>query len=160
MLVKLVPCTGLTVLSILLVRTMKQAEERRQNLRAKSSVLQKEGDQARNGRNRKTNRTTRMLLVVVALFLLTEFPQGILNLLSGILDQAFVHEIYSPLGDFMDLLALVNNGINFILYCSMSKQFRDTFILVFFSWSRCRRDLKDAPVAAFGMIVQKTTVLE
>ncbi|VDP73136.1 unnamed protein product [Schistosoma curassoni] len=28
----------------------------------------------------------------------------------------------------MDLLTIVNNGINFILYCSMSHQFRTTFI--------------------------------
>ena len=27
----------------------------------------------------------------------------------------------------MDILALLNSGINFILYCSMSQQFRSTF---------------------------------
>ncbi len=71
-----------------------------------------------------------MLLTVVFLFLVTEFPQGILNMLSGILPH-FVDEVYGPLGDLMDILALINNGINFILYCTMSKQFRDTFIQVF-----------------------------
>lgn len=35
---RLVPCIGLTVLSLLLVQTMRQAEERRQNLRGKSSA--------------------------------------------------------------------------------------------------------------------------
>ncbi len=90
------------------------------------------GGEEPNGRDRKTNRTTRMLLTVVFLFLLTEFPQGILNLLNGILPY-FVDEIYGPLGDLIDILALINNGINFILYCTMSKQFRDTFIEVFLS---------------------------
>lgn len=34
-------------------------------------------------------------------------------------------------GDLIDILALINSGINFILYCSMSLQFRKTFILLF-----------------------------
>ncbi|ELU07445.1 hypothetical protein CAPTEDRAFT_24794, partial [Capitella teleta] len=130
-LVKLVPCFGLTILSILLVQTMKRAEARRKNLRQKSAPAPSASSSADSStRDRKTNRTTRMLLSVVVLFLLTEFPQGILNLLSGLL-ECFVNEVYNPLGDFMDILALINNGINFLLYCTMSKQFRDTFIEVF-----------------------------
>lgn len=34
-------------------------------------------------------------------------------------------------GDFMDILALLNSAINFILYCSMSRQFRTTFTILF-----------------------------
>lgn len=34
-------------------------------------------------------------------------------------------------GEVMDILALINSGINFILYCSMSRQFRKTFTLLF-----------------------------
>jgi len=55
----------------------------------------------------------------------------IINLLSGLLPAGFVSQIYMALGDLLDILALINNGINFILYCSMSKQFRDTFVSVF-----------------------------
>jgi len=129
--VRLVPCIGLTVLSLLLVQTMRQAEERRQNLRGKSSAVTKAGkDGGGGGSDRKTNRTTMMLLLVVVLFLVTELPQGVINLLSGLL-PGFVDEIYMALGDLLDILALINNGINFILYCSMSKQFRDTFVSVF-----------------------------
>jgi len=40
-------------------------------------------------------------------------------------------QVYVPLGDLMDILALINNGINFILYCTMSKQFRDQFTSLF-----------------------------
>lgn len=153
LLVKLTPCVGLTVLSLLLVQTMKEAEARRQNLRAKSaspspwvatpanpnskdeatglmSGSATTTNNASNGRERKTNRTTRMLLVVVVLFLVTEFPQGVINLLSGVLDN-FVEQVYMALGDLLDILALINNGINFILYCTMSKQFRDTFVHCF-----------------------------
>ena len=31
------------------------------------------------------------------------------------------------LGDVMDMMALINCSINFILYCLMSRQFRQTF---------------------------------
>lgn len=37
---------------------------------------------------------------------------------------------FSP-GDLMDVLALINSAINFILYCSMSRQFRNTFNYLF-----------------------------
>lgn len=77
--------------------------------------------------DKRTDRTTKMLLAVWLLFLLTELPQGILGLLSGVLGWCFFVRCYNLLGDMMDLLALVNGAINFILYCSMSRQFRQTF---------------------------------
>ena len=40
-------------------------------------------------------------------------------------------QVYDNFGDLMDILTLFNNGINFILYCSMSKQFRDRFAQLF-----------------------------
>jgi hypothetical protein len=135
-LVKLVPCVGLTILSILLVKTMKDVERRHRNLQTKKNKC----SDKESSRDRKMNRTTRMLLVVVFLFLITEFPQGILNLLSGLLGH-FVEEVYWPLGDLVDILALINNGVNFILYCAMSKQFRDTFIAVFLG-SCCNKNKK------------------
>ena len=85
---------------------------------------------------RNTNRTTKMLVTVVVLFLITEFSQGVLNLISGF-SQNFVNNVYIPLGDFLDILALINNAINFILYCSMSKQFRDTFLKIFCNCKPC-----------------------
>lgn len=30
-------------------------------------------------------------------------------------------------GEVMDLMALVGSAVNFVLYCSMSRQFRSTF---------------------------------
>lgn len=74
-----------------------------------------------------TTRTTRMLLTVLILFLITEFPQGILALFSAIMGQEFFKHCYIPMANLMDFLALLNCSINFILYCFMSKRFRDTF---------------------------------
>jgi hypothetical protein len=72
-----------------------------------------------------------MLVAVLLLFLITEFPQGILGLLSVILGKCFFRTCYYLFGEVMDILALLNGAINFILYCSMSRQFRTTFALLF-----------------------------
>lgn len=131
--VKLIPCGGLAVLSALLIRALRQADQRRRLLR---------GREGRCDRRCKANsRTTRMLLCVVVLFLITELPQGIVHLLNGLL-HGFFDDIYISLGDLLDILALVNNGVNFILYCTMSKLFRDTFVQLFVRNRCCRRQAR------------------
>lgn len=131
-----------------LVRALVSAKERRLNLKTHNSstmastkrrqsctaesVAERGGSgTAARDSGEKHDRTTRMLLAVLFLFLLTEFPQGILALLSGILGDAFFSECYGHLGELMDILALINSAINFILYCVMSRQFRQTFQRIF-----------------------------
>lgn len=98
-----------------------------------------------------------MLLFVVILFLVTEFPQGIANLFNGVLD-GFFDEIYVSLGDLLDILALINNGVNFVLYCAMSKQFRDTFVQLFVA-NRCRRS-RSMPISCTtgDAVIRETTI--
>ena len=124
-LIKLIPCALLTILTILLIIAMTKANKRRMQL--KSQGRKDESDRAR-----EHNRTTLMLLAVVGLFLLTEFPQGILTL-CNIFVENFFFDVYWPLGDLLDIMALLNNSINFVLYCTMSRQFRDTFVSTFCS---------------------------
>ena len=59
-----------------------------------------------------------------------QIPQGVLALISG-LEPVYFSTLYLPLGDVMDIAALVNNAINFVLYCAMSRQFRQTFVELF-----------------------------
>jgi len=117
---KLVPCVLLTTLTVLLLTAMREANARRAKL--KSQGRRDESDRAR-----ECNRTTAMLVCVVGLFQLTELPQGILTLGSIFVDR-FYQDVYSPLGDLLDIMALLNNSITFILYCTMSRQFRQTFL--------------------------------
>jgi hypothetical protein len=143
MFVKFVPCLCLTVLSGLLVKSLREADKRRKKLHAArhKAIRDKVKDKDKGVKgsfhgnwgsaDKRANRTTAMLLTVVLLFLATELPQGVLSLLSGLLDQNFVSEIYSPLGDVMDILVLLNSSVNFIIYCVMSKQFRVTFTTLF-----------------------------
>lgn len=86
----------------------------------------------RPSKNEKhADRTTRMLVAVLLLFLITEIPQGVLGLLSGILGDCFFRNCYHNFGEVMDILALLNGAINFILYCLMSRQFRTSFEQLF-----------------------------
>lgn len=84
-----------------------------------------------HGHSHHSDRTTRMLLAILILFLITEMPSGLLALASGILGEEFFQSVYHPLGNILDILALINSGINFILYCCMSRLFRTTFAKIF-----------------------------
>lgn len=122
--IKIIPCIALTVLSLRLIFALLETKRRRQNLMNSSVPLQtKKLSGEENGtdncvekikanrkqkknmrlldKERQTDRTTRMLLAVLLLFLLTEFPQGILGLLSAILGNDFFIQCYVPLGKFM-----------------------------------------------------------
>lgn len=131
--IKLIPCAALTELSRRLICALLETKRRRQQLIAASGVVGKQSTRSSRflEKERQTDRTTTMLLAVLLLFLLTEFPQGILGLLSVWFGENFFKHCYQNLGEVMDILALINSAINFILYCAMSRQFRSTFSVLF-----------------------------
>lgn len=110
-----------------------------------------QGRQDESERAREHNRTTAMLLAVVGLFQLTELPQGVLTLCSIFIPNFFA-DVYWPLGDVLDIAALLNNSINFVLYCTMSRQFRETFVETFLgaSCSQGGGSTPDAGAASGG----------
>ncbi|CAG5055596.1 unnamed protein product [Parnassius apollo] len=126
--IKLLPCCILTVISLWLIREVYNANEHQRKIRGyiSCSTNNKTGKR-QNKADKRANRTTKMLVAVLFLFLATELPQGILGLLSGLLGRCFFKGCYDLFGELMDALALLNGAINFILYCSMSRQFRMTF---------------------------------
>lgn len=135
--IKIIPCVALTVLSLRLICALLEAKRRRAKL---TGAGRKSAD-----KERQTDRTTRMLLAVLMLFLITEFPQGILGLLTLLLGKRFFTDCYQNMGEVMDMLALVNSAINFILYCVMSRQFRNTFSLLFLpAWMPSGADARRA----------------
>lgn len=117
---KILPCGVITVFGGLLLHTLHLSKKRTENLHSGSFQT----------RLKQHSRTTRMLLAVIVLFLVTELPQGVLVVLSGSVDGFFLN-VYLLLGDMLDIIALLNNSINFVLYCTMSQQFRDTFVNLF-----------------------------
>lgn len=123
---KFVPCFLMIIFGGLLLRTLDmQVRVKRRKMTKLGVVI---------SRPLHTSRTTVLLLVVMILFLITELPQGILILLS-LFKKDFFGDIYIPLGDVMDMLALVNNAINFVLYCSMNREFRRTLLRIMSSRS-------------------------
>ncbi len=111
--IKLVPCAALTILSLRLIFALLETKRRRQQLSMGGSVHQAlNGGSGGNKRSRRANksqrlvekekqtdRTTKMLLAVLLLFLITEAPQGLLGLLSVLLGSKFFRECYVKLGD-------------------------------------------------------------
>jgi len=122
-LAKLIPCALMVIFGGSLLYSLSiKGQKRRRRLSSTNSNCKREVRQSK---------TTRMLLVVMILFLVTEFPQGILIVASALV-PGFYTGVYLPLGDLMDFIALVNNAINFVLYCIMSQQFRSRFIEMYF----------------------------
>lgn len=110
--IKIIPCVALTVLSLRLIFALIEAKNRRQKLTSisiNSAKLERSASCDYGKKKRKqglkqldkekqTDRTTRMLIAVLLLFLCTEFPQGILGLLSVLLGDTFFDTCYQNLG--------------------------------------------------------------
>ncbi|KAH3741279.1 hypothetical protein DPMN_048001 [Dreissena polymorpha] len=79
-----------------------------------------------------------MLLVV---FLLTEFPHGMLILISATMPD-FYYRVCLPLGDLTDIIALINNAIHFLRYCIMRTQFRTKFLQMYFNKKTSFEDME------------------
>ncbi|KAK3101487.1 hypothetical protein FSP39_003960 [Pinctada imbricata] len=116
---KLIPCIVIAILCTCAIISINRARRNRKYLSNDSN------------KNRATqNKTNWMIVAVVVLFVVTEFPHGVMAGISA-LNIHFFYNIYGYLGDIMDLLAIINSAINFILFCAMSRQFRKTFKQVF-----------------------------
>ncbi|CAI4228163.1 unnamed protein product [Auanema sp. JU1783] len=117
---KLIPCILLTVFMTLLVRMLIEARERRSRLCGGMSTG-----------NSQAERTTAMLTIIVAVFLITELPQGIIGFAAGVNPRLIVLTYH--LNNFFDLLSLINSAVNFVLCALMSHVFRREFLLTFAS---------------------------
>lgn len=108
LIIKLIPCLLLIVLSQCLISALIKTKQRRRKLLNKVPlVTQNDG----NNKSKKTNkidaseqqvdRTTKMLLAVLLLFLITELPQAVLGILSALLGEIFERECYRTLGKYI-----------------------------------------------------------
>ena len=76
------------------------------------------------------NRITLMLIVIIFMFLVCITPDAIMSTFFG---KGYVEEDYLVKGvrEITDALLAVNSAFNFLLYCSMSQAFRNTFLKIF-----------------------------
>ncbi|XP_054165015.1 G-protein coupled receptor dmsr-1-like [Oppia nitens] len=176
---KLIPCIALTYLSLALVRVLYRANQRKQRLKhhhhhnhqgigggvginynsvSTGTTTTNTTGGSNNvvhpalvvSNSQHCDRTTRMLLAILLMFLITEFPSGLVALLAGILGDKFQYAVYHKVGELMDLLALINSAINFILYCTMSRQFRVTFAKLFCTSTTTTMTTNDQTMAGGG----------
>jgi len=126
--IHLVPCCALVVLNALLVLTIRQAQKRRRQLLAQNR-------KSESRRLAESTVTTMMLVAVVGVFLLVEFPLAILVIVL-MADNTFDLDLMDArrrdtLEQLINMFILLSYPINFFIYCGMSQQFRDTFCGLF-----------------------------
>ena len=82
-----------------------------------------------------SNVTTAMLVVVVGVFLVVEFPLAILFVVVIVQNSLGIEIIGAELGDtasvIINLLILMSYSANFFIYCAMSAQFRAALLEMF-----------------------------
>ncbi|KAJ8948071.1 hypothetical protein NQ318_008422 [Aromia moschata] len=129
--IKLLPCVLLTIISCWLIKTLFRAKKREAVLRGYDSYpLTCDGKDVKrkvSKAERRADRTTRMLIAVLFLFLITECPQGLFAFFIGLKGKDMFLVCYQQYGEVMDIMALLNGSINFILYCCMNRMFRTVF---------------------------------
>lgn len=92
----------------------------------------------------ESNRTTIMLMVVVTVFLAVEVPVAITTIIHVFLNIFDVHKAMefgstmSYIKLFTNFAIMISYSINFTIYCSMSKKFRETFRDLFSWFGRTR----------------------
>lgn len=130
-LIKLIPCVALTILSWRLIAALLEAKRRRKQLTSNTNGMRtlvngKAVEDVRKHnktleKEKQTDRTTKMLLAVLLLFLITELPQGVLGLLCVILGKRFMRECYLKLGKEKQILLCVRMCAYECVYLCVSK---------------------------------------
>ena len=126
--IHLVPCLTLVIMNALLVYTMRVGQRRRSQL-----LMQNRKTESR--RLADINHTTLMLVTVVGLFLLVEFPLAILLIMvivQNMFEVLLMHEETAETAStIVNLIILLSYPMNFFIYCGMSTQFRSAFTDLF-----------------------------
>lgn len=80
---------------------------------------------------KQTARTTKILLVILALFVVAEAPHGIYGFLAAWYGPKFFWKHYYYGIEIFNTFIHVAESFNFVVYYTMSRQFRSTFIGLF-----------------------------
>ena len=85
--------------------------------------------------DKQTAQTTKILVLISTLFIIAEFPIGIYFLLTGMYGSKFFWK-YIKVTEILLTLTHVLEGLNFVVYFSLSPQFRKSFMTIFHLGSR------------------------
>lgn len=131
-----IPCVILTVFTGLLIRTIQEAEHRRRVSLYRSAHHSANGSShvSRMSCGQSFHSTTKMLVVVIFVFLLLEIPAALIYILHTFLmttnfysnDTKEFYKVMNISLIFRNVLLLLSYPLNFCIYCGMSHQFRLT----------------------------------
>ncbi|KAI6184075.1 G-PROTEIN-RECEP-F1-2 domain-containing protein [Aphelenchoides bicaudatus] len=110
---KLAPCVVLFIMSILILKQLKA-------IQAMSSRF------TNQEKTNQHNRTTKIILIVMIVFICVELPQGILNILQSQFELPYLDVIW----DFFELCTLLTSCIIFGLFLTMNSRLREAFLEV------------------------------
>ncbi|TMS34139.1 hypothetical protein L596_001779 [Steinernema carpocapsae] len=111
-LLKAVPCVLLLIFTFCLLTKIKE------NSKKRSALLHTD--------DKRSDRITYVLLLMVAVFLSTELPQGVFAIFNAIFTYQFHGFIYMSIADILDLLSLINCYVGFLVYVITSSKYRET----------------------------------
>lgn len=103
------------------------------------------GQTSHSIRTMDSNRTTLMLIVVVTVFLMVEVPVAIVTILHVVTNSFEVFQEvelgprFNYIKLFTNFVIMISYSVNFTIYCSMSKKFRETFRDLIFCGRRGRK---------------------
>jgi G protein-coupled receptor 139 len=160
---KIFPVIILIIFSVLLILTIRNARKLRERLRHSSTNS--------TSNLKREMRTTRMLVLITLCTVFVELPQGLLFIAIGIDKQFFI--VYSHLGDFWDITSISSSFITFVMYCSMSQQFRMEMLQILLpnfilnKWNlktnqnnfSSRMSLKQIKTSSSPLIIRKPTTI-
>ncbi|XP_065204530.1 sex peptide receptor-like [Planococcus citri] len=121
-LLKTVPAIVLIVISYKLIFALIEARKRRVGMVANLN---------RKFMEQQMDRTTIVLILILALFIAAEITHGIFGTLTGILGPAFFWNYYYYIMEIANTFAHISQSLNFVFYYAMSNQFRKTFKALF-----------------------------
>uniref|UniRef100_A0A915EU08 G-protein coupled receptors family 1 profile domain-containing protein n=1 Tax=Ditylenchus dipsaci TaxID=166011 RepID=A0A915EU08_9BILA len=108
---KLIPCSILCLMTYFILDSLRTI----QTMAAKFGNVE---------RDRQYHRTTKVILIVMVMFIVVEFPQGVLAVAQSVV----VVPHLDILGDVFEMLTLLNSCLIFALFCSMNSRLRSAFI--------------------------------
>ncbi|KAI3421318.1 Serpentine type 7TM GPCR chemoreceptor Srw [Globodera pallida] len=116
---KVIPCVLLLLFTLALLYELEK-NHRKRKLMCSGTTL------AYRRHSAQSDRTTKILLILLIVFFCTEFPQGILSIMNGLFPNDIHQFVYLSLGELLDLLSLINCNTCFIVYPLISSQYRAT----------------------------------
>lgn len=122
-LTNVIPCLLLTAFTLSLIFAVRSAEKHRK-------VLLQTSKKKESRRSKEFYSTSKMLLVVLCLFLFVEIPNGIAITFYMISRSLSLNNLYPDvwlkLGLICNTSIIFSYPLNFVIYCVMSRNFRET----------------------------------